>query len=76
MKGSIFLDSVSPYTYPTGARGWLVVCGECAGRAKMFDNGNYGWADFCRPWIVDTTQADAEATLARHNRLHNGQEAN
>lgn len=70
MKGNISLDSVKPYRYLTGARAWLVTCGECAGRALQYDNGQRERADFCRSWIVDASEAAAARTLARHNGLH------
>ena len=70
MQGSISLDDVRPYTYPTGTTSWLVICGECKTRSMMFDAGNRERADFCRPWLVDAGEIQARATLARHNSLH------
>lgn len=70
MKGAISLDSVTPYTYPGGRGSWLVVCGECKGRAMQYDAGNRERADFCRPWLVDESEESARKSLRRHDGLH------
>lgn len=70
MNGALSLDAVTPYTYITGTKAYLVTCGECATRAKQYDTGNRERADFSRPWIWDGSESDARRTLARHNALH------
>ena len=64
MKGNISLDSIKPI-----GGSWLVVCGECAGRALQFKAGNRESQDYCDPWRVDSEER-AEATLASHDRRH------
>ena len=76
MKGSISLDDVRPFTSPTGSVSWLVICGECKGRSMAYDAGNRHQVDFHRPWIIDGSQAKAQATLKRHNALHHGENMN